>query len=188
MFGSTPGVIQTSVGYAGGKKKHPTYHNLGDHTEVVRINYDPCKIDYKQLLSIFWKNHKPSMTYQKQYWSLIIFIDEEQKMLAQDFLHHFTKDSFDPIHTKLIPYNDFVSAESYHQKYTLQIHPWVIVAINVRSAKELEDSQVCTKLNGFLSGYGTLDELSEAAKTFSLSKDMVEYVSTEMLKTTIVNR
>jgi len=187
LFGSTPGVIQTSVGYAGGKKKHPTYQNLGDHTEVVQIQYDPCRITFKQLLSLFWKNHNPSIFYQKQYWSIIFYITEEQKLVAQDFLQLYEKESLATVYTQIIPLEEYYHAESYHQKYTLQTHPWLIVAVNVRSAKELIQSQVCTKFNGFLSSYGTHDELLELARNFGLNDRMVEYISREMMKTTMID-
>src|SRR6056297_2299392 len=36
-FGAMPGVVRTRVGYAGGTTPDPTYHDLGDHTEVVQI-------------------------------------------------------------------------------------------------------------------------------------------------------
>ena len=187
MFGSTPGVIRTSVGYAGGKTKHPTYQNLGDHTEVIQIQYDPSKITFKQLMSIFWKNHNSSIFYQKQYWSIVLYINEEQKSAAQDLLQLYKKESLATVYTQIIPLEEYYHAESYHQKYTLQTHPWLIVAVNVRSAKELIQSQVCTKLNGFLSSYGTHDELLESAKHFGLNEKMVEYISREMMKTTMTD-
>ena len=102
LFGATEGVIQTSVGYAGGTKKHPTYQDLGDHTEVVRIVYDPTEIDYKQLLSIFRNNHNPSMHYQKQYWSIILYNSEEQLIAAQECLQFLQKTSSSIIHTKIL--------------------------------------------------------------------------------------
>ena len=43
-------MVRTRVGYAGGSKDNPTYHNLGDHTETLQIDYDPEKIDYARLL------------------------------------------------------------------------------------------------------------------------------------------
>ena len=167
--------------------KHPTYQNLGDHTEVVQILYDPCRITFKQLLSLFWKNHNPSIFYQKQYWSIIFYITEEQKLVAQDFLQLYEKESLATVYTQIIPLEEYYHAESYHQKYTLQTHPWLIVAVNVRSAKELIQSQLCTKFNGFLSSYGTHDELLEIARNFGLNDRMVEYISREMMKTMMID-
>ena len=185
MFGATEGVIQTSVGYAGGIKKHPTYQDLGDHTEVVRVIYDPTEIDYKQLLSIFRNNHNPSMHYQRQYWSIILYTSEKQLISAQECLQFLEKASSSTIHTKLVPFEKFIPAESYHQKYILQTHPWMIVAVNVQSAKELIESQICTKLNGFLAGYGRIDEFFEVGKRLGLNEKMITYVSNELKKSAV---
>lgn len=49
QFGCLPGIVYTRVGYAGGTKENPTYHNLGDHTETVQVVYDPSEISYEEL-------------------------------------------------------------------------------------------------------------------------------------------
>lgn len=54
------GVIRTKVGYTGGTLKDPTYHNLGDHTESLQVEYDPTVVTYEQLLGIFWESHNPT--------------------------------------------------------------------------------------------------------------------------------
>ena len=41
-FGAMDGVIRTRAGYAGGTKRDPSYHSLGDHTEVVHVEFDPA--------------------------------------------------------------------------------------------------------------------------------------------------
>ena len=46
-------MIRTRVGYAGGSLENPTYHNLGDHSEAIQIDYDPAQISYAELLDIF---------------------------------------------------------------------------------------------------------------------------------------
>ncbi|XP_021305336.1 peptide methionine sulfoxide reductase A5 isoform X2 [Sorghum bicolor] len=58
-FGCLPGVIRTSVGYAGGSKANPEYRNLADHAECVKVEYDPRLIHYRQLLDVFWASHDP---------------------------------------------------------------------------------------------------------------------------------
>jgi len=73
------------VGYAGGTKKNPTYHSLGDHSETIEIEFDPKKISYKELLDIFWESHEPTVrSFSRQYASFIFFHSEEQKKLAQE--------------------------------------------------------------------------------------------------------
>ena len=37
VFGCLPGVVRTTVGYAGGSKTNPEYRSLGDHAESVQV-------------------------------------------------------------------------------------------------------------------------------------------------------
>ena len=46
LYGIQKGVLRTCVGYTGGKTTDPSYHDLENHTEVVKIEYDPTVIDY----------------------------------------------------------------------------------------------------------------------------------------------
>ena len=64
IFWQLDGVYHTSVGYAGGYTKNPTYEEvcsgLTGHTEVVRVVYDPKRIDLKAILISFWEGHDPT--------------------------------------------------------------------------------------------------------------------------------
>ena len=120
FFGKVKGVISTSVGYMGGKLKNPTYQQVcggnTEHAEVVQIKYDPAKVNYQELLDIFWKIHDPTQLNRqgldigRQYRSVIFYHNQEQKKLAEK-----TK----PKHavTEIIPATNFYRAEEYHQKY-----------------------------------------------------------------------
>ena len=80
-FNSAKGVIETEVGYIGGKLDNPTYEDVcrGDtnHAEAVRIFFDDKVIDYNDLLDIFFEIHDPTTLnsqgpdYGTQYLSLI---------------------------------------------------------------------------------------------------------------------
>src|ERR1700681_1834977 len=63
-FRNLKGVTSTSVGYAGGKKDHPSYEDVCSdetgHAEVVEVEFDPAQISYDQLLDVFWSNHNPT--------------------------------------------------------------------------------------------------------------------------------
>ena len=78
-------MVRTRVGYAGGTKENPTYTSLGDHSEAIRIDYDPTRISYAELLEIFWQSHNcTSRAYSRQYMSIILYHDEEQRKLAEE--------------------------------------------------------------------------------------------------------
>lgn len=85
LFGVMPGVIRTRVGYTGGTTLNPTYKNMGDHTEVIDIDYDPKKISFQQLLSTFWDFHEYGLTtpVKTQYMSIILYHDDDQKKIAE---------------------------------------------------------------------------------------------------------
>ncbi len=63
-FWQTPGVVSTSVGYAGGFTPNPTYEEvcsgLTGHAEVVRVVFDPARVSYEELLRVFWESHDPT--------------------------------------------------------------------------------------------------------------------------------
>lgn len=62
-FDKVDGVVSTTPGFMGGKTEKPTYKQVtrGDtgHAEVVRIEYDPTKVTYAQLVEIFWRTIDP---------------------------------------------------------------------------------------------------------------------------------
>ncbi len=62
-FDNVPGVLKTVPGYMGGHVKNPTYKQVArggtGHTEVLQVTYDPAKVSYEQLLTVFWRNVDP---------------------------------------------------------------------------------------------------------------------------------
>src|SRR5437879_1197842 len=85
-FWQVPGVLSTSVGYAGGHTPNPTYHEVCSgrtgHAEVVRVVYDPAKVSYERLLKEFWETHDPTQGMRQgndlgtQYRSIILYASE----------------------------------------------------------------------------------------------------------------
>lgn len=125
-----PGVINTTVGYAGGKMENPTYENHGDHAEVVEILYDPEKTSYKKMLDFFFQIHNPTTLNQQgndigtSYRSAIFYENEEEEQEAENFIEivNTSKRWKDPVVTTLEPLQKFYPAEDYHQDY-LQKNP-----------------------------------------------------------------
>ena len=82
-FAKLPGVLKTSVGYTGGIMPFPTYRRMGDHTESVRVYFDPSVISYDELLAFFWDSHSPLGCTSTQYRSAIWYHSEEQLQLVK---------------------------------------------------------------------------------------------------------
>ena len=62
-FDKLDGVSSTTSGYIGGEVDNPTYGQVSaggtGHAEAVRVVYDPSKVSYEKLLSVFWHNVDP---------------------------------------------------------------------------------------------------------------------------------
>ena len=119
-FRKLNGVISTLVGYTDGQTENPTYEEVcldtTGHAEAVEIIFDPEKISYEELLSVFWKIHNPTTLNRQgfdvgsQYRSAIFYHNDEQKKLA---LESKPQDAV----TEIIPATKFWHAEEYHQQY-----------------------------------------------------------------------
>lgn len=128
QFRKIEGVTETAVGYAGGSKPDPSYqevcqHDTG-HAEVVRVEYDPEKVSYEQLLAHFFTMHDPTQMNRQgpdvgdQYRSAIFPQDDAQRAAAEKAIASLNRSGkFDrPLATK-IEDGDFWMAEDYHQQY-----------------------------------------------------------------------
>ena len=130
VFERVKGVLNTTVGYAGGTAETATYDQVTTettgHAESIEIEYDPSKITYGQLLRIFFSvAHDPTQLNRQgpdvgpSYRSAIFYLDDEQKRIANAYIeqldaaHIFAK----PIVTQLTPFKGFYRAENYHQDY-----------------------------------------------------------------------
>ena len=131
IFWQLEGVYHTSVGYAGGYTKNPTYDEvcsgLTGHTEVVRVVYDPKKLNLKTILIEFWEGHDPTQGMRQgndigtQYRSAIFVNNSENlndvKTSKTEFQSLLHSAGFSESTTE-IKYNiDFYFAETYHQQY-----------------------------------------------------------------------
>nr|XP_017107799.1 peptide methionine sulfoxide reductase isoform X4 [Drosophila bipectinata] len=173
LYGATRGVLRTTVGYAGGSSDLPT----GDHTEVLEIDYDPSVISFKELLDLFWNNHEYGLTtpIKRQYASLILFHDEEQRQVAEaSRLEEQERRAPEIITTEIAPKNNFFAAEAYHQKYRLQGHKDLASSLNL-SPQLLQSSYVATKLNGYLAGVGGIEQFKSEVETFGLTPTQRQY-------------
>jgi peptide-methionine (S)-S-oxide reductase len=166
-------VVRTRVGYAGGQKKNPTYHDLGDHTECIQIDYDPSVLNYEQLLDIFWNAHNPAgPAWSRQYASLIFYAGDEEKRQAEASRARISAKR-GAISTEIVPAGEFYRAEDYHQKYYLRhsstATKW-LRAIYPRTP-DFVDSTAAARLNALFGGDLTKDRFAELATDLGLNAE-----------------
>jgi peptide-methionine (S)-S-oxide reductase len=130
-FWQTPGVVSTSVGYAGGVTPNPSYREVCSgatgHTEVVRVVYDPKTVSYAELLRVFWEAHDPTQGMRQgndegtQYRSAIYTCGEEQAKAAvasrEEYQRALDAAGLGRITTEIREAPEFYYAEEYHQQY-----------------------------------------------------------------------
>lgn len=169
-----PGVVRTRVGYAGGRKPNPTYHDLGDHAETVEMDFDPQRISYRDLLDVFWQSHNPHRrSYSRQYMSAIFPHGEEQRRLAQETQARIASETHREVETVILPGATFWLAEDYHQKYSLRNAPELYREFRrmYPDIRGLIDSTAAARVNGFLAGYGSVETLEAEIDSYGLSAE-----------------
>ncbi|KAH7727374.1 peptide methionine sulfoxide reductase [Aphelenchoides avenae] len=169
------GVEKTRVGYAGGTSVNPTYTNIGDHTEITEVSYNPDVVSYSDLLTWFFSHNDPTEHHKKQYQSAILYVDPEQKELAEAAVAEEQKKRSKKVETYVQKLDKFYQAEDYHQKYWLRCQPRIHKALNLSDA-ELVDSVLAAKINAYLAGYNDFDELERLSKEHNLDKQLVSEV------------
>lgn len=127
VFERLDGVSKVESGYAGGKTDDPTYLQISTgttgHAEVVQVHFDPKKIGYDQILSVFWQCHDPTTLNRQgndigtQYRSTIMPHDKTQAAVAKQSMKEWAKEFERPIVTTIEPFKKFYKAEVHHQDY-----------------------------------------------------------------------
>ena len=130
-FWKLPGVITTSVGYAGGSSENPTYNDVCSgftgHTEVVKVIWDKSIIDISDLLKMFWECHDPTQKNRQgndlgsQYRSAIYFFNEVNKQVIfssrDSYQKTLAENKLGTIETEIKQIDNYYYAETYHQQY-----------------------------------------------------------------------
>ncbi|MDD2851817.1 MAG: peptide-methionine (S)-S-oxide reductase MsrA [Desulfuromonadaceae bacterium] len=128
-FDGLPGVISVTSGYAGGETNNPTYEEVSaggtGHAESVQIVFDPSRISYEKLLTVYWHNIDPTVKDRQfcdsghQYRSAIFYHSEEQRRRAVQSKEALEKSKpfRASIVTEVTPAGAFYPAEEYHQHY-----------------------------------------------------------------------
>ncbi len=126
-FGELEGIVETEVGYCGGKMSDATYKEVctgeTEHAEVVKLTFDPKKISYDQIIDYFFEFHDPTTLNRQgpdigtQYRSEIFFNNNEQKKISLSKIEKFNMKFDSKITTKVSEIKNYSKAEEYHQKY-----------------------------------------------------------------------
>jgi len=174
QFGIVPGVIRTRVGYAGGTTEHPTYHDLGDHTECIQIDYDPARLTFEQVLDRIWVSHNPCVrTEYKQYRNAIFYETDAQRKAIEASKDRKEAELGKTIKTAVLALTRFHLAEDYHQKYELRCTEGLIEEFKTiyPEAKDLCNSTAAARVNGYIAGKGTREQLKSEIEQLGLSPE-----------------
>ena len=154
-FGAMDGVVRTRVGYAGGTKRDPSYHALGDHSEVFQVDYDPDKLTYEDLLDHVFRSHDPRrQTRKTQYQNAVFTAAAKQGETLESYLEANGLDA-DAIETRIERLSQFYLAETYHQKHSLRSRGSVVdtFAEAGYDDDDVRESPAAAKLNGHAAGH-----------------------------------
>ena len=130
-FWRLPGVVTTAVGYAGGTAPNPSYEQVCSgrtgHAEVVRVVWRQDRIDFSDLLKLFWECHDPTQGNRQgndrgsQYRSAIFVDDpallELAKASGQAYGAQLAGAGYGAISTEIARQPSLFYAEAYHQQY-----------------------------------------------------------------------
>ncbi|WP_047239356.1 peptide-methionine (S)-S-oxide reductase MsrA [Corynebacterium epidermidicanis] len=128
MFWQLPGVLATSVGYAGGYSPNPTYREvctgLTGHAEVVRVVFDPELTSLRELVIAALEAHDPTQGYRQgndvgtQYRSII---SSDNPQLVQELVDSYgatlEQHGYPAITTEVVGPVTYYLAEEEHQQY-----------------------------------------------------------------------
>ena len=129
VFRELNGVIRVESGYAGGKTANPNYEDIctgrTGHAEVVRVTFDPSRLSFRDLLTVFFTIHDPTTMNRQgndvgtQYRSAVFCQTAEQRATTQAVIATLDSEQLwsGPIVTEVTGDSTFYPAETYHQDY-----------------------------------------------------------------------
>ncbi|MEX0649478.1 MAG: peptide-methionine (S)-S-oxide reductase MsrA [Candidatus Andersenbacteria bacterium] len=126
VFSQLRGVESVMPGYAGGNIQDPSYQQVSSgtsgHAEVIRVEFNPEQISYRELLTAFFASHDSTTLNRQgndigtQYRSVILYRSEQQKKEAEEVIAEIDDDS-SPVVTEVKPLDEFYEAEEEHKQF-----------------------------------------------------------------------
>ena len=127
VYEDLAGVVDVESGYAGGQVDAPTYAQVcggrTGHAEVVRIEFDPARTSYREVLEVFFVIHDPTQLNRQgndvgtQYRSVIFVHSEEQRRVAAEVIAELQSQASGKVVTEVLPAPEYYRAETDHQEY-----------------------------------------------------------------------
>ena len=120
-----PGVLQTRVGYTGGRNSHATYDRHPGHAEALEVVFDPAKTTYRDILAFFFQIPDPTTSNRQgndsglSYRSAIFPVTPEQAQIARETIADVNASGLWPgkVVTWIESAGPFWEAEPEHQDY-----------------------------------------------------------------------
>ena len=134
VFMEIKGVNSVASGYSGGHVENPSYYEVcGEqtgHAEVVRLEFDPGQITFKEMLEVFFASHDPTtLNYQgadkgTRYRSVVLYTSEEQRDQTFEFIKDLDASGTQPgpVVTQIAQFERFYDAEEEHRQFLSLIH------------------------------------------------------------------
>jgi peptide-methionine (S)-S-oxide reductase len=165
VFRELNGVTRVESGYAGGKTANPNYEDIctgrTGHAEVVRVTFDPSRLSFRDLLTVFFTIHDPTTMNRQgndvgtQYRSAVFCQTAEQRTTTQAVIATLDSEKLwsGPIVTEVTGDSTFYPAETYHQDYFEQNanQPYCMFVVAPKVAKFRK--AFAERLKGNVSGF-----------------------------------
>lgn len=171
-FAMVDGVIRTRVGYTGGKSTMPSYDDLGNHIEVIEVDYNPAVITYEGLVKAYFEYYDATVRpYSQRVKSVVFYRTNKEKRIASNIKAQVSKQVNQALFTEIDPVDVFYLAESEHQLSYLKKETSLYGEITqIFPDEELQLlSVLASKLNGIIAGFGSEEQVLLVLKDSGLS-------------------
>lgn len=174
LFGTVAGVVRTRTGYAGGSTPNPSYWQLSDYIEAIQVDFIPDTVSYQYLLELFFEMHNPTRPpWKRQYASAVWCHSPQQYKTACRAKAQAIENRGKSIFTEVYQFKEFYLAEKRHQKYQLRQEPELMHELQMIYPHFLSliHSTAAARINGYLYGYGSKDQLLKEIGSLGLSEE-----------------
>ena len=126
-FREMEGVSNVVSGYSGGQESNPVYEDVKyqrtGHRETIAIDYDPEKVSFRELFSIFLDGVDPFdeggqyIDRGHSYTLAVYYLTEEEKAIAEAGIRALQEQAGQTVYISVEPFTAFWDAEEEHQDY-----------------------------------------------------------------------